>query len=350
MMRQKKQLNRIVGIWIMVILTFLSGCKDEDVVPIESVDKFIIYMRSTGDDSNSGLSFQDAVKSLDRVHEILLNENPVRDIEIHINQGTYFGQEVEWSFSNGHSITFTPIDFTSDRPVFDGQGKETWFKLRGEQGENTNLNFRYLKVRNYKLGIFLRGNRNDLVNGWNGNNSIYGMYFENIGNKFTINQNYAFAVIDLVNSRDNKIENNHFVNVENNTPEECSHLHAVYLAHYSSNNQILRNKFENICGDPIRVRDESNDNRILDNNFKKTGDRAFFSEWFCRPRPTDDPDNPRCTKPGGECPSVRNEFRNNYCDKNYNQERPNLFLLHGDENHCGQLQSPRLSTSGNVNN
>ena len=196
---------------MVLFITFYS-CEKQDIVnptetnPTETnsnidttnLDLLKIYLRSSGDDANTGLTFGDAVQTLNRVQEILYELCPQTDIEVHINQGNYLKQEVVWTFSNGKKITFTAIDFSTDRPVFNGVGRETWFKLDETGGINTNLSFRYIKVMNYKLGVYFRGNRCDPYNGWNGNNHLYGMYFENIGNKFTLNTNRAVAAVDFV--------------------------------------------------------------------------------------------------------------------------------------------------------
>jgi hypothetical protein len=335
---------------VVILITSLSfqSCEKSEEAPVQKESPLKIYMRSSGNDENSGLDFNNAVQSLKRVQDILYDISPKTDIEVHINQGTYLQQGVKWTFSNGKKITFTPIDFSKDRPVFDGEGKERWFWLQIENGTNTNLNFRYIKVINYKLAVYLDGNRDDPEKGWNGGNHFYQMHFENIGNKYSNGQEYGVAVIDFVNSRNNTIKNCYFINVENLTADECAHIHALYLAHYSSNNEATGNIFKNICGDPIRTRDESNFNKIERNTFSKTGSHAFYSDWFCNPATHQDPDNP-CTKLSGECPSYGNEFRDNDCDKDYLGNKPNLFRLYGDDNFCGQLPNMRLRTSGNVN-
>lgn len=305
-----------------------------------------VYMRANGSDSNSGLDSNHAVKTLSKVQSILINNSPPDDIEVHISPGIYYNQTVIWTFTNNKKITFTSKDFSIVRPVFDGQGNETWFKANISNGQNSNLNFKYIKVQNYKLGIYLNGDKYDPTNGWNGNNYLYGMYFKNIGSKFTINKDFAYAAVDLVNSRNNRIINCHFVNIENSgSTADKSHLHALYISNYSSNNIIQRNRFEIVCGDPIRTRDESNNNFIEDNNFINTGEKAFFSDWYCSPATTSSP----CTKTSGECPSYGNEFRNNDCNKNYLGVKPKLFILYGIDNYCGALPGARLSTSGNVN-
>lgn len=349
----KNKINKAL-LPIICLLLFIACSKDEEFIQDNDFPKddfnstLKVYLKSNGDDSNSGLDFNNAVKTLNRVQEILYELNPHSEVEIHINQGTYLQQEVVWTFSNGKNITFTAIDFSKDRPIFDGKGRETWFLLREEKGINTNLHFRYIKVKNYKLGVYLRGDRCNPENGWNGNNHFYGMYFENIGNKFTIDKKHGVAAIDLVNSRSNSIINCHFVNIINSLPEEYSHLHAIYLAHYSSNNEILRNRIEKVCGDPIRVRDQSNYNIVKGNKFEKAGLKAFFSDWYC----TGD----RCSKPNScitnpwECASYGNEFRDNLCNKNFIGKKPSLFKLYKEDDSCGNLPENRLRTSGNSNN
>lgn len=348
-----KKKTIIVILFILFIAGF-SSCEKKDKEVEEqneqnvqpSINSFKIYMSTYGNDINNGLDSNHAVITLNKVQEILFDSLPDRDIEIHIRPGNYYNQIVSWTFTNGKKITFTAKDFTKDRPIFDGQGNETWFKLNTANGSNSNLNFRYIKVQNYKTGISFNGNRDNPSNGWNGNNHLYGMYFYNIGNKFTINKKPSTAAVRMVNSQNNSVINCHFVNIEN-IDSGLAGLHALYIAHYSSHNEIYRNRYENICGVPIKVRDESNYNKIEDNNFIRTGDIAFYQCWYCDPATHLPPDT--CTKVGGECPSYGNEFRDNDCNKNYYGNTPNLFKEYGDSTFCGFLPAKRLRTSGNIN-
>jgi len=96
--------------------------QDQDIHASNDPNKLMIFMSPIGDDSRSGLMRTKPVKTLVRVHQILLNLRPTTDVEIHINQGVYKDQRVIWTFSNGKRIIFTPIDFSKQKPIFDGAG------------------------------------------------------------------------------------------------------------------------------------------------------------------------------------------------------------------------------------
>ncbi|WP_444909956.1 hypothetical protein [Microbulbifer sp. TRSA005] len=314
-----------------------------------SADSFKIYISPLGSDFNEGLTNSYPIKTLSRAQDVLELYKPNQPVEIHINQGTYFSQSVVWTYTNGHSITFTPINFTKDRPVFDGGGNvDTWFTLRKSNSSASNLKFRYIKVQNYHTAMSFEGNRSHVSN-WNSENELYGMYFYRIGGKYTGFGN-STAAVRFVNSRNNSIANTHFVDILNN-PAGASAIHAIYFAHYSSNNEVLSNRFLRINGDPIKVRDESNYNYIADNRFYSSGRVAFYQGWYCnadvRGWNLDDSNSDGCTKPSGECPSIGNEFRNNDLYGGYDGAIK-VFDVREVDNYCGTLSSPRLRTSGNV--
>jgi hypothetical protein len=266
---------------------------------------FTLYMSPYGSDSASGLTMREAVPTLNEVQKRLEKHKPDMDVEVrilHVCDKPYMGQTVEWTHTSPtHTISFMPSDYQhgagiyeiSGRPVFDGDGSPDYlFWLESKSGEKTNIAFYYLQMQHYtKGGIALVGSRED-SEGWNGYNTVYGCYFYLLGNKHTGKTN-GYGGIHTWNSKYNTIENNHFValegignncddNPENDTPDPtpCGpHIHGVYLAHRSDYNLVTNNRFRVISGDPIRVRNYSNYNRILANTFEQTGVDAFISDW-----------------------------------------------------------------------
>ena len=274
---------------------------------------YVVYMTTTGDDSLDGLTPSTAVATLQRVHEILSSQTPDQDVEVRIEQGTYSGHTIIWTYYNpSRSIKFMPIDYhgggidsIAGRPVFDGQGAPYMFRLHVTDGQPTNMEFIYLRFERYQqYALHFLGNRNNFDTGWNGSNRVFGCYFYDIGNLASPG-NPGYGAVDLVNSIENTITNNHFVKNEN-IPSQAGLMHSVYLAHGSRWNDIHNNRFQTVSGDPIRVRDYSNFNDFRGNVFTDAGSSAFISDWWC-----DMSANPNCTKEGGECPSWENEFRNN---------------------------------------
>jgi hypothetical protein len=225
-------------------------------------NSFKIYLSVNGNDNSSGILEEEPIHTLKRAQNILYEQRPNTSIEIHIEPGIYIGQSIVWKFSNNHSITFTSANFGKDRPVFDGKGMDrTWFRLNSSAGKSSNLRFRYIKVQNYKSALVFRGNRLDKEK-YNSNNEIYGMWFDRIGQKFvTVPTDVSTSVINFINSRNNSVRYSYFSNLLNTDSDSKAHaIHAIYISHYSSNNKIIGNKFRTSNGDPIKVRDSSNNN------------------------------------------------------------------------------------------
>src|SRR5690606_20816037 len=98
---------------------------ERDVTPEPDISEppgpFELWMSPSGSDSRDGSSPSAAVKTLNRVHEILVASDPDTDVEIWIAPGRYRGQKVSWTFSvPGHSVTLSRLEGETERPVFDG--------------------------------------------------------------------------------------------------------------------------------------------------------------------------------------------------------------------------------------
>jgi hypothetical protein len=312
---------------------------------------FRVYMSTTGNDANSGRASTAPVLTLARVQDIIRAAAPTCNTEVRIGLGTYYGQQVNWTYVSGYQIKFMPEDGTNAaRPVFDGCSSATgsctlatWFILSNSAGVPSKLHFWYIRVQRYSTAISFNGNRDNLA-GSNGGNRIFGCYFDRIGNGWSGSSSHppSTAAVRLVNSDDNIIENNHFYNITNSTSPTL--LHAVYVAHKSDRNSILRNFFKNVSGDAIRVRDYSNYNIINQNRISRAGSYGY-SEWFCdSARRTD------CTL-ATECRSYQNEFRDNTLDGTYSCLPMSTWVYYQTDYplNCTRPQlDPRLRTSGNV--
>ncbi len=299
---------------------------------------FEIYLSAHGNDANSGLVQGQPIVSLDKAQEILFSHQPHGPVEIIINAGFYKAQAVNWTYTNGEKIIFRAQNEAGSRPVFDGGKKiETWFTFSKRAGTPGHLEFRHIKVQNYNTAMNFYGNRND-INAGNSHNTLESMYFYRIGGLFS-NEVHSTAAVRFVNSSFNTIINSHFVDILN--PNKHAHLiHAVYMAHHSSGNVVRGNRFLRINGDPIKVRDSSNSNRIESNVFVSTGKWAIFQDWYCQ----DGPDN--CTKPTAECPSIDNVFRKNHLGMGYYGDVM-TFELWRSHDYCGKEAAPRLRTAQN---
>lgn len=288
---------------------------------------FNLYISKNGCDNNNGKNIYSAIKTLNKAQYILKIKKIKTDIRIFIDSGTYTNQIVEWSFFNKSNIIIQGL-IKESPPIFDGEGSKICFNFFKQNGKCSNVTLKNIKITNYHQGIIFNGDRDNPYKGWNGNNKIINITFENIGSMYSKNKKYSSSAICFVNSRFNLIKNCTFKNIINiNKNNEDILIHAVYLAHYSSNNVIENCKFNNVSGDPIRVRDESNNNIIKNNVFRKTGSHSYFSEWYCSSETT----SKKCTKYDGECSSFGNKFIDNKCIYGYSKNKIKTYVLNGKD-------------------
>ncbi len=265
-----------------------------------------IYLSPTGDDGASGTDASRPVQTLARAQEILKAMRPAPDAaEIRIGDGRYVGQSVVWSWTPpGARIDIRAAD-PARRPVFDGVDNSTnWFELQGGAGRPTGVAIEGLEIRNYLSAVWLHGDRVRQDDRWTGGNVVRGNRFVSIGAKDPSGATYSAFAVELVNSRANLIEGNEFVDIV--STKHCTDLHAIYVAHGSSKNIIRDNLFDGGCGDAISLRDNSNDNLIERNTFRRQQARAIVLEWYCSRTVQSN-----CTKPGLECPSWDNRLADN---------------------------------------
>lgn len=318
---------RILTIPAILVLTLMGAMP---MLP-EATDPTTIYLSPTGSDTESGLTPATAIKTLERAEQVINDLQLDTDVEIRIKQGLYVGGRTNWNtFIPGHTISFMPIDYQygmsvtefAGRPVFRGNGTGDWWLVAllptNHPGGDTGLRFYYLQVDYYQNGLMIHGRYTTNANGVrvpstlgaNGN-TVYGMNFFKLGSKYGGLVPFGVAAVDLVNSSDNLIRNNHFTELENTARADWSHLHAVYLAHGSSHNEIINNKMKTVSGSGIDIRNGSNFTDITGNTFDHVGINASLQDWFC---------DGQCVIDGNpqECASVGTEFHGNILGVGYN--------------------------------
>ncbi|SDN28735.1 right-handed parallel beta-helix repeat-containing protein [Allokutzneria albata] len=308
------------------------------MAPASAAPLFTVHMAPGAPAHNDGLTARTPVGSLARVQEVLRRHRPKSDVEVRIEQGVYRSAGMQdWRFYiPGHTISFMPADYEQGtglppggRPVFRnvaGHPGGFWFQARLPKdrtdplhnGGDSGLRFYYLQVEEYSAGaISIFGDSERDVSdeshdpplrvrgsqGLNGN-LLFGMMLRNLGDKHAPGAPFGYGAVVLTNSSGNRIENNTFDRVENTDPH-AGYVHGTYVTHFSSSNVIVRNRFEWISGDPIKVRNASSYNVFEHNTFDRTGRTAHYADEFC------DLDCARKNKIDRQCASFHNRlFRN----------------------------------------
>jgi hypothetical protein len=281
-----------------------------------------VYLAPGGSDGNDGTAPDRAVGSLTAAQRVIAAARPDTDVEVRIQQGTYVSVPVQWTtYVPRHTIAFLPIDYDfgegsaglGGRPVFRGDGRNGFWLRATQQPVDARLSFYFLQVEGYSAGgiAFEGGSTQGAGQTPANGNSIYGMAFRRLGSKH-VRSGVGYGAVDLINSRNNIIQNNSFEYLENRGGSTEENLvHGVYLSHRSSDNVIRDNRFYQISGDPIRTRDDSNENKVFGNTFTRTGAGAYFSDWFSTGDHAKKNANPL------ECASHGNVFYNNKLNSGY---------------------------------
>lgn len=292
---------------------------------LAAVDKYI-YLSPSGDDRSSGFTSQESVFSLQHAFDVAMNlpGNKVASIVILADSGVYKKQKaVIKGAPDGVTIQVRPMNPKKPRPRFDGDGSGgTWLVINSSSGTPSNIGIYGLEIVNFETAISINGSRGDFSRS-NGGNIIRNNVFNNIGQISSEAAKPSTAVIRLVNSDGNMIVRNKFYNMRNR--ESCVLLHAIYVAHNSTDNLIEENVFEYGCGDAIRFRDESGNNVVRRNKFKDAWHKAPVSDWYCDGSSRDD-----CTKAEGECPSLDNLLIGNEIYTNSGSDVPKVLVYGRD--------------------
>lgn len=282
--------------------------------PASAADLLTVYLAPDskgGSDQNTGLSPSSPVLTLARAQQVLVAQQPAGDVEIRIDQGTYVEAQTTWNFYvPGHAISFMPGNYVIGQgrppggdPVFSDTGSGTahtagWWLQAQEpasgplhDGGTTALRFYYLYVQDYTNGLSLDGQAGHAWHdnqsppmyikpsaGLNGN-TVFGMTFANIGDKFGPGQT-GYGAILLTDSSANNISNNTYDHIEN-AGADAGLIHGVYVTHFSSYNTINANKFTTITSNAVKVTDRSNVDVIDSNRFNATGGQSAYRDNFC---------------------------------------------------------------------
>lgn len=277
-------------------------------VPLAQAAEAVVYISPSGDSKSSGSDEGKALDSLQvAIKRVLAQKGQgLTARRIVVLPGRYT-EQVAVIENLPDELPLVIAAAQGARPVFDGNGRgRTWLVLRSSTGQPSRVTIEGLEVTNYVTAISFNGDRaSDQAS--NSENVVRGNIFRAIGQIAYPSGKPSTAAIRLVNSKRNQIVQNQFIDIRNVTG--CSALHAIYMAHYSSNNLIERNAFQRGCGATVKTRDASNDNVIRDNKFVEQEDTLFLDS-YCNKDARDD-----CTKETSECPSWGNSFEGNTADR-----------------------------------
>lgn len=286
-----------------------------------------VYLDARGLDSNNCLSPSTPCLTLSHAQNVIKAINPQDDVTVSINNdGTYWGQNVYWNYvMAGHSVSFIgagSVTDTTNIPVFDGCSDATlkscqkgnhWFNLVTSATQNgghaSNIVLEHIKVQHYANPLWLFGDRNDVAHGWNGNNTVDHMVFEDIGNCYAPTLPESWGVVNVANSRSNTFSYNSFENICTSPYDLNVYLHAYYFSTSANDNLVFANTFSDVYGDTVRFRDGADDNTVTHSYFMRTGEDAPVTSWFCHPW-----SEAACGKATPECPSVGNRVTDSYFD------------------------------------
>lgn len=261
------------GCTTILVLALFTGLGAENAIAAR-----VLYVATNGSDSNNGLSVSTPLATLEGAEANVNFANG--DHTIYLRGGTYYGQEVRWTkHSDQHNVTIA--SYQNETPKFDGiqNGvmRPFFFALVGGKNKPSNVTIRGLTIQNYLHWAIIIGLSGD----WLGGNVIEDNVFENIGDRFLppslqcSGSLRGYAVVAIEESGDNVVRNNVMANAEN-CPANAQYVHAVYLQHGSSNNQVYDNFVSITSGDPFKVRNGSNNNQFYGNYVTRSGDRSFL--------------------------------------------------------------------------
>lgn len=343
MIKSMRSLSALTAIALLGVAAQAAPPKAPDLKTTSDVTLFIA---PNGDDGRSGATPDEAVRTLGRVQELLKTrtlKDTDRQIAVKFLPGRYSGLEVTWDFvAPGRTILFEPQTYQRGKSsVFiDGQSGdvEQFFLLRvmkptsGDETINTGLVFRGLDISNYCEGISFGD--------WKSKANVSGNVIEDnrlrrIGSKYQtpkvqddgrkLPTGACVAAVRLQHASGNIVRANVFEDIENLPASKTGVakygpllLHSIYISKNSSDNLIENNQFERFSGSPVRIRAQSDNNRIVDNTF---GTPTFpgkvppgyrikaVSQWYCNDKVNICKE--RAEEGNTECPSTGTEIIGN---------------------------------------
>ena len=285
----------------------------------------VLYVGPEGRADASGRSPDSAIGDIQRALDKGIAQRPKGEtLELRVLPGTYTGQRLtlKSSEADGGDIAIVR-DEGIQRPVFDGNGlAATWLTVEADKRPFRKLRVTGLEIRRYATAISFNGSR-DIDERSVSDVVIRNNIFRSIGQTEVTQKAPSTAAVRLVNADRVQIVNNRFAQISNR--QKCGLIHALYVAHGSTDNLIEDNNFEDSCGDAVRFRDGSSGNKVVRNAFVDAWADAPISDWYCDASSRKD-----CTKKTPECPSFDNEIADNRIEAR-KAKTPERLKAHGED-------------------
>lgn len=234
-----------------------------------------LYVSTTGSDDNPG-TVDAPFATLQGASDALCErdcDGLGRPVVVRVQPGTYYGNIGDWRYSDPtHRTLILGYDVTVDGSR-DPRNWETYWGL-SIHPENDVSN---IEIRGFKFTRFMNGG---IIQKGGGGDKYVGVTFYKLGSYYTGQDVWGIGGVMWNNVQGSTVYKSVFVNILNSDENDgYGKEHGVYLFR-SSGNQIVSNTFTNVGGDPIRVRNSSNNNRVTGNTFTRTGSHAYIGDWY----------------------------------------------------------------------
>lgn len=278
-----------------------------------------VWVSPAGSDAADGLTEQTPFATLQQAGDWLCGSTTecagrgepvivrIAQTQIHVTAATtwrYFDPDYPttfepWSYQPGD--TAAQVAAAGGLPTFDGGfavDHGLVFAPAGAGNGSTRLTFVNLRWQRFNVAaVEILGGIGQVVTGAGITvtqpleNAANGVtfdrdYFYQVGNRWTPSHPMGFGAIEMINSSADVVTNSQFIHLEN-SETDAGHVHAIYLAHGSSDAVVSGNTFTDITGDVVRERDRSERTLVTKNVFTRAGQYGFVDDWYCRPNISD---------------------------------------------------------------
>lgn len=241
-----------------------------------------VYLSADNGDDDADGGAGDPVATLTRVRDLLADADG--EAVVHVDPGLYQETElIDWSDVPLDDVSFVSTgDDPDEWPIFDGSDVETssgmHYWMLSDEGPRLHVD--HMRVRHYGTGAL----RLISVDG----NEVTDSVFEQLGQHYQPDKS-GWGALHLKDSSGNVFTGNVFQDLDDD--DVPGSMHGVYAAVHSDDNQIERNTFDTITGDPVRLRSGSSGNVVRENTFRSSGNNAMVSFWRFLDKETGEPEN-----------------------------------------------------------